>query len=56
MFYYSSKGTMRNFYHLLGNTVLTSVTNMTVWFAIIFYAYLQTHAVFATSLLRYLVW
>jgi DHA3 family multidrug efflux protein-like MFS transporter len=42
---------MKNFYHLLGNTVLTGVTNMTVWFAIIFFAYLQTRAVFATSLL-----
>jgi DHA3 family multidrug efflux protein-like MFS transporter len=42
---------MKSFYQLLGNTVLTSVTNMTVWFAIIFYAYLQTQAVFATSLL-----
>lgn len=42
---------MRAFHQLLANTVLASITNMTVWFALIFFAYLQTKAVFATSLL-----
>lgn len=42
---------MKTFYNVLANTVLASVTNMTVWFAITFFTYLQTQAVFATSLL-----
>jgi DHA3 family multidrug efflux protein-like MFS transporter len=42
---------MRIFYQLLANVVLSSVTNMTVWFAIIFFTYLQTQAVLATSLI-----
>jgi len=38
------------FYHLLGNTIVASVTNMTVWFALIFYVYLETRSVMATSI------
>lgn len=41
---------MKVFYNLLGNTIIANVTNMTVWFAIIFYAYLQTDSVLATSM------
>ncbi|HYP46962.1 MAG TPA: MFS transporter, partial [Propionibacteriaceae bacterium] len=40
---------MRTFLHLLVNTLLVSVTNFTVWFAITFYVYLETRSVFATS-------
>ncbi|ONI75361.1 MFS transporter [Actinosynnema sp. ALI-1.44] len=36
---------------LLVNTVLVSVTNYTVWFAITFYVYLETKSVFATGVL-----
>jgi DHA3 family multidrug efflux protein-like MFS transporter len=39
----------KTFYHLLINTLLVSVINFTVWFAITFYVYLQTRSVFATG-------
>ena len=39
------------FYHLLGNTLLAGVTNNTVWFALIFYIYLETQSVMATSII-----
>nr|AIA17006.1 Major Facilitator Superfamily [uncultured bacterium] len=42
---------MKTFYHLLANTLLASVINFTVWFAITFYVYLQTRSVFATSII-----
>lgn len=42
---------MRTFYLLLGNTVIAAVTNMTVWFAITFFAYLETRSVLATSII-----
>jgi DHA3 family multidrug efflux protein-like MFS transporter len=41
----------RTFYHLLGNTLLASVTNFTVWFAITFFVYLETRSVLATGLI-----
>jgi DHA3 family multidrug efflux protein-like MFS transporter len=41
----------RAFYFLLGNTLISTVTNMTVWFAIIFFAYLETQSVLATSII-----
>lgn len=40
---------MKTFYQILGNTLLASVTNMTVWFAMIFFIYLETRSVTATS-------
>lgn len=40
---------MRTFYQILANTLLATVTNMTVWFALIFFIYLETHSVTATS-------
>jgi DHA3 family multidrug efflux protein-like MFS transporter len=40
----------RTFLHLLLNTLLVSVINFTVWFAITFYVYLQTHSVLATGM------
>ncbi len=42
---------MKNFYYLIANTLLTNIVNMTVWFALTFYLYLQTKSVFATSIL-----
>jgi DHA3 family multidrug efflux protein-like MFS transporter len=43
------QGNRRIFYQLLVNTLLVSVINYTVWFAITFYVYLQTRSVFATG-------
>ncbi|MBK9925345.1 MAG: MFS transporter [Anaerolineales bacterium] len=40
---------MKTFYQILGNTLLANVTNMTVWFAMIFFIYLETKSVTATS-------
>jgi len=40
----------RTFYHLLTDTLFTSVINFTVWFAITFYAYIQTQSVFVTGM------
>lgn len=42
---------MKTFYQLLGNTIIASVTNFTVWFAITFFVFLQTRSVFATSMI-----
>ncbi|NJC98560.1 MAG: MFS transporter [Anaerolineales bacterium] len=41
---------MKTFYQILANTLLTNVTNMTVWFALIFFIYLETRSVTATSI------
>ena len=41
---------MKTFYQILANTILANVTNMTVWFAMIFFIYLQTKSVTATSI------
>jgi len=42
---------MKAFYHLLGNTLVASVTNFTVWFALTFWIYLETQSVFATGMI-----
>ena len=42
---------MRLFYQLLGNTLLASINNMTVWFGLIFFVFLETRSVFATAIL-----
>ncbi len=39
------------FYHLLGNTLLASVTNAFVWFAITFWVFLETRSILATALI-----
>lgn len=41
----------RTFVHLLANTLAVSVTNMTVWFAVTFWVYLETRSVFATGII-----
>ncbi|HEU5122050.1 MAG TPA: MFS transporter [Candidatus Saccharimonadales bacterium] len=39
------------FFHLLTNTLFTSVMNFTLWFALTFYVYIETQSVFAVSLI-----
>lgn len=41
----------RTFYSLLGNTLLASVTNFFVWFAVTFWVYIETQSILATSLI-----
>src|SRR5918997_5354626 len=43
------RGDRKTFYQLLINTLLVSVINFTVWFAITFWVYLETRSVFATG-------
>lgn len=42
---------MKTFQQLLVNTLIASVTNNFLWFALIFWAYLETSSVLATSLI-----
>lgn len=42
---------MKTFYTLLANTTVAGVVNYTVWFAIVFYAYLETQSVLTTSII-----
>ena len=42
---------MRTFQIVLTNSVIATILNFTVWFAITFFAYLQTQSVLATSLI-----
>lgn len=44
-------GDRKTFFQLLVSTLLVSVINFTVWFAITFYVYLQTKSVFATGVI-----
>jgi MFS transporter, DHA3 family, multidrug efflux protein len=44
-------GTRRAFHHLLVNTLVASVVNFTVWFAVTFWVYLETRSVFATGVI-----
>ena len=40
---------MTPFHQILGNNLVANITNYTVWFAITFWVYLETHSVFATG-------
>jgi MFS transporter, DHA3 family, multidrug efflux protein len=42
---------MALFSHLLTNTLIASVINFTIWFAITFFVYLETRSVFATAII-----
>jgi DHA3 family multidrug efflux protein-like MFS transporter len=42
---------MKTFYQVLGNTLIATVTNFTVWFALTFYVFLETESVFATGMI-----
>jgi DHA3 family multidrug efflux protein-like MFS transporter len=39
------------FLHVLANTLVASVVNFTVWFAVTFFVYLETRSVFATGVI-----
>jgi DHA3 family multidrug efflux protein-like MFS transporter len=39
------------FYAILANTVVASIVNTLVWFAVTFWVYLQTRSVIATSVM-----
>ncbi len=39
----------KTFYNLLGNTLIASITNTFVWFAITFWVFIETQSVLATS-------
>ncbi|HKX73160.1 MAG TPA: MFS transporter [Candidatus Saccharimonadales bacterium] len=39
------------FYNLLGNTLVTSIVNYTVWFSLTYFIYLQTRSVLATAII-----
>jgi MFS transporter, DHA3 family, multidrug efflux protein len=45
-----SRSTDRAFVHLLVNTLLVSVINFTVWFAVTFWVFLETESVLATGM------
>jgi len=45
-----SKSTDRAFVHLLINTLLASVINFTIWFAVTFWVFLETKSVLATGM------
>jgi DHA3 family multidrug efflux protein-like MFS transporter len=40
---------MSIFNHILGNTLIVAVSNMFVWFAVVFWMYLETQSVLATA-------
>lgn len=42
---------MKSFYQLLGNTLIAGVTNFFVWFALTYWAYLETRSVITTSVM-----
>ena len=42
---------MKAFYNVLANTLVASITNFTVWFALTFWIFLETQSVFATGML-----
>jgi DHA3 family multidrug efflux protein-like MFS transporter len=42
---------MRSFYQVLGNTLIANVTTSYLWFALTFWAYLETKSVLATSII-----
>jgi DHA3 family multidrug efflux protein-like MFS transporter len=39
------------FLHVLGNNLVANITNFTVWFAVTFWVFLETHSVFATGMI-----
>lgn len=42
---------MKIFYQLLANTIVSNIVNMTVWFALTYFVYLQTRSVTATGIM-----
>ena len=41
----------RTFYQILGNNLVANIMNFTVWFAVTFWAYLETRSVFVTGVI-----
>jgi len=42
---------MNTFHQILTNTLVASITNFTIWFALTFWVYLETKSVFATGMI-----
>jgi DHA3 family multidrug efflux protein-like MFS transporter len=42
---------MKPFHRILANNLVANVTNFTVWFAVTFWVFLETHSVFATGMI-----
>lgn len=42
---------MKNFYHVLLNTLIANVTTSYLWFALTFWVFLETHSVLATGII-----
>ncbi len=42
---------MKPFHRILANNLVANVTNFTVWFAITFWTFIETHSVFATGMI-----
>jgi DHA3 family multidrug efflux protein-like MFS transporter len=42
---------MSPFHQILGNNLVANITNFTVWFALTFWVFLETHSVFATGMI-----
>lgn len=42
---------VKNFYHILANTLVANVTTSYLWFALVFWAYLETKSVLATGII-----
>src|SRR5687768_1463982 len=42
---------MRAFHLILANSLIQNVTNFTVWFALVFWAFLETRSVFVTGMI-----
>lgn len=42
---------MKNFYNILANTVVANITTSYLWFALTFWAYLETRSVLATAII-----
>lgn len=47
----SANNNQKTFYHILANTLISGVTNFTVWFGITFFTYLETKSVMATGII-----
>ena len=41
---------MRTFYHIASNTLLTTLANFFLWFALVFWVYLETRSLLASSI------
>lgn len=46
----SATSNMKHFYHVLVNTVVANITTSFLWFALTFWAYLETRSVLATAI------